>query len=132
MKKNKKLCAIIICMILVMGVTSIANAAWYSFNVKLPVNQGDVELPYIARASTSVNYFTIKVDSISDGLTDVRAWVESKVGANLSSNTKQVSVGTTNVRYTYVPTAGQNVKLNLDNPVKLTITPTVKGSWTPN
>lgn len=116
---------------LVLGLALSANAATASFTAKLPKNQGDTEVSTVARSTSASKNFCVKINSISNGFTHVRAWVEGTAGKNFSNPLEQISIGTAYINYTTVPAAGKNMILNLDNPVKSTTTPTVKGSWSP-
>jgi hypothetical protein len=134
MSLKKKILASVFAVALATSVLSIsAFAASDTINDLLPPNQGDTEVSTVARESSTVGYFTITIDSISGGYTSVRAWTEVGLfGNNCSSTNKSVGVGTTNCPYSDIPQAGENVTLNLDNPVYTTDTPRVIGSWTPN
>lgn len=137
MKKiNKKLFALMTMMVLTMGMatTVFAVVAWDSFDVKLPKNNKDKEVSTVKRSSgqNSKKYFTIDLSSIGKGYTSVCAWTESSTGSNYSNPSTQVNTGSKNVNYAKVPKKGKKVVLNLDNPVKTTVTPRIKGEWTPN
>ena len=112
-----------------------AVSAWDNFSKVLPGYNGDVETSCITRANTSSTkkYFTVKINSISNGFTAVRVWTENQYGWNFSSpSANTIGVGTSNLDYSTTPSRGDFVKLNLDNPVYTNSTPTVKGKWTPN
>lgn len=118
-----------------MASDSVNAQAWDSFSVKLPADRGDVEVSTVAKSS-STDYFTIDITSMSSG-SSVCAWTESRVtGNNYSDPARQidVSAGNTNVSYydSPSPSPGDDVVLNLDNPIFTSSTPTVSGEWTPN
>lgn len=119
-------------------ITANAFAASHSFSAILPAYQGDVEVSTVARSnsSNSVKYFSIKLTSIDQGYTHVRAWTEKTLGANLSDPYNQVradnSWWTVNYYADKEPSKGDNVTLNLDNPVYTSATVNVAGEWTPN
>lgn len=139
MKKTcKKLLggALAVAAVMTMSLTAFAasTVAWDDFSATLPKNQGDTEVSTVARsnsASTEKN-FTVNITSMPSGYTAVRAWTEKPAGANYSNPYKQIGSGESDVSYSTTPAQGKNVVLNLDNPVKTTKTPTVKGKWTPN
>lgn len=101
------------------------------FEGKLPKNQGDVKVSTIKKGN-KVEYFTITMTEI-DGFDRVCAWTEGSLGANYSSPFNQVHLDEEEtVAYDKVPKVGQNVSLNLDNPVKVDYTVKVAGSWNPD
>lgn len=129
---KQKLLLLLLACVIVASLSITAFAAWGPISVTLPISSKDEELPDIKRASSDVTYFTVEIESISDGFTHVRAWTENLLGVNLSSPSNEVGVGEEKVFYFDVPAINTRVKLNLDNPVSSTQTPFVKGSWTPN
>lgn len=135
-KTGKRLLAstMAVAAVMTMSLTAFAAVSWDSFSAKLPKNQGDTEVSTVARSnsSSSTNYFTIDITTMPSGYTAVRAWTEGKYGGNYSNPYNQVDGAETNVKYSKTPEKGKNITLNLDNPVKTTNTPTVKGKWTPN
>lgn len=130
---------LIVAMCLMFNVASFASgttSAWGDFSVHLPEHQGDIETPSIARVNntTTKKYFSLDHISIGSGYTAVRVWTEKAGGINLSSPTRSVGQGSCTCSYytNSVPSAGTNVRLNLDNPVDTYVEPRVAGSWTPN
>ena len=123
-------------LVLLMSMSLTVFAATTSFSGSLPARQGDTEISKVARENenTTKKYFTITISSLGTGTDKVRAWAETGAGINASSPYNQVGVTTTNVYYNTdsVPAKGTNVTLNLDNPVYMTTTVSVSGSWTPN
>ena len=136
-KTGKRLLAIsmAIMVVMTMSITAFAaTVATESFSVKLYEKQKDREVSTIARSnhSDTVTYATVTIDSIANDYTAVRAWMEKPAGANYSNPYTQIGIKKNKVNYSKVPDKGDNVVLNLDNPVYTTKTPLVKGSWTPN
>ncbi len=63
----------------------------------------------------------------------VCAWTEGSLGNNYSSTYVQVGVGNHTMAYDLsVPSVGDNVVLNMDNPVMTSDVVGVKGDWSPN
>ena len=138
MKTTKKLGTIVAAIAIVMctSISVLAASAWDDINDTLPSNQGDTEVSTVGRADPVNDHFNVIIDSITDGYTAVRAWTEKPIGGNYSNPYFQIDVNDPgymwNVYYSTLPALGANVVLNLDNPVSTTVTPTVKGKWTPN
>lgn len=85
------------------------------------------------RKATSTKNFSITIKSIGSGTDEVCAWTEGdSTGTNYSIPYNQVGVGTKSFSYTTQPKVGENVDLNLDNPVDIATSVKVTGSWTPN
>lgn len=109
-----------------------AFAASTRFSATLPAHQDDTEVSTVRKA-TNKKSFSITVYSIGSGTDQVCAWTEGdSTGINYSSPYNQVGVGTKSFSYTGQPQIGENVVLNLDNPVDLSTSVKVSGSWTPN
>lgn len=109
-------------------------AATTRFTGYLPAYQGDTEISTV-RKETSTAHFTIEMLVIDGTDTDkVCAWTEGdSTGYNYSSPYNQVAKGElTDIDYSHVPDIGENVVLNLDNPVSLDHTVAVGGDWSPN
>lgn len=122
----------ITCVVLAMCMSLTIFAAAADFSGKLAANQYDVEISTVRKEST-VKHFSIRFLTIGKGTTKVCAWAEQPItGYNYSSPYNQVGLGKTNVDYSTVPDVGDNVVLNLDNPVKLSYEVAVKGSWDPH
>ncbi|MDE7424626.1 MAG: hypothetical protein K2N51_13220 [Lachnospiraceae bacterium] len=122
----------ITCVALAMCMSLTIFAAAADFSTKLPANQGDVEISTIRKEST-VKHFCIRFQSIGKGTDKVCAWAEQPItGYNYSSPYNQVGEGLTSVKYSEVPAVGNNVLLNLDNPVKLSYEVAVTGRWCPH
>lgn len=134
MNKSKKALAIIISIFLIAAMSVTSIAAWASFTATLPKNSLNTEVSTVAKSGNGTKYFTIDIYSISDEFTSVRAWAENGFwGGNYSSSLTQIGVGTgQKINYSHVPDDGAHVTLNLDNPVRVEKTPTVKGRWNPN
>lgn len=140
MKKRVKVAAIATLAVSMLFAATSAFAATGKFSGKLPANQGDTEISTVARANaaTTVQYFSIKITSIGTGYTHVRAWTEKNGGLgtnpNLSDPYNQVKADNTyySVNYTTTPNKGDNVILNLDNPVNTSSQVDVSGEWSPN
>lgn len=142
MKFKDKMFGVIIATAIMMGTivtvfaaVSVQASAWDNINVQLPWLSGDAETGLVARVNTdsTVKYFSVDISSISGGYTAVRVWTENQFGFNFSDPTSNsISIGLKNINYSIVPKKGDLVKLNLDNPVMTSATPTVKGRWTPN
>ena len=128
---KKKIIALGIGCMMLLGMTMGVFAASATFSVNLPVKQGDTEVSTIKKEKTQ-DYFWVVINTIGSGTNKVCAWAEGDLGANLSSPTKQIAVGGHAINYTSIPNVGKRVTLNLDNPVYLTYTVAVTGSWTPN
>lgn len=81
-----------------------------------------------------VEYFSVKISSIGTGYSYVRAWTETSAGSNYSDPYEEVQADSKyhTIDYTTVPNKGNNVTLNLDNPVYTTSTVPVSGEWSPN
>lgn len=142
MKFKKRIFGVIIATALMMSITVTAFAAvsnqqspWANFNVTLPAHSWDAETGLVARvnSASTMKYFTVEIYGISGGYTAVRVWTENQFGFNFSNPlANSVGIGRRNINYATVPQAGDVVKLNLDNPVDTSATPTVRGRWTPN
>lgn len=134
MKKKIKLAIATLAVSMVTGTS--AFAATGTFDATLPAKQGDTEVSTVARANTSdvVEYFSIKISSIDSGYTAVRAWTEASAGSNYSDPYTEVRADGTyhTVDYLTTPNKGNNVTLNLDNPVYTTSSVSVSGEWSPN
>lgn len=115
-----------------------AFAATANFSGNLPANQGDTEISTVARANAAnvVTYFSVKVTSIATGYTAVRAFTETPGGTNLSDPYREMAANSAWHTESYyasdVPDPGDNVILNLDNPVITSSTVAVAGQWSPN
>ena len=122
-----------VAMVACMSITAMAATADFTGN--LPEKQGDTEISTVGRQDASVDHFTITISSLGSGTSSVRAWTEGSAGGNYSSPYNEASNGkTTNIKYyeNDLPKQGKNVTLNLDNPVYMSTTVYVSGSWTPN
>lgn len=130
-KKRVSIIAVISC-VLMLSLSLSAFAATANFSATLPKNQGDTEVSKVRKDGTT-SYFTITITSIGTGTDKVCAWTESDIlGTNYSNPSQQVAVETRNITYSKKPESGDNVVLNLDNPVNMSSTVAVKGSWSPN
>lgn len=137
MINGRKIFAIVLSVALIMAMSitafATANADQTDFAVNLPIFSNNKEVGKIAKADNSTDHFTISISSISMEFTKVRAWTEKPVGTNYSDPYEQIGVGDNQeMDYTTTPKKGDQVVLNLDNPVYSTSSPTVIGSWTPN
>ncbi len=136
MKKQSKL-AIITLSVGMLFATS-AFGATANFTGNLPANQGDNEISTVGRANNSnvYTYFKVKITSLDSGYTTVRAWTEKDGifgGGNYSSPYNEADLNVNeSISYDNVPSKGDNVVLNLDNPVSTSSTVSVEGNWTPN
>lgn len=133
MRKHSKLAIVTLAIAVLLG-TNVFAATDY-FDDTLPAKQGDTEVSTVGRANDRdvYKYFTIKITSLGSGYTSVRAWTEDSWGANLSDPYNEVDLNNSeNINYSVIPYKGDNVKLNLDNPVYSTSTVSVSGNWTPN
>lgn len=129
---NKKMMTDTLGCALAFGLTMTAFAASTSFSATLPAHQGDTEVSTVRKA-TSTKSFSITINSIGSGTDKVCAWTEGdSTGTNYSSPYNQVGIGTKSFSYTTQPVVGENVVLNLDNPVDIATSVKVTGSWTPN
>lgn len=134
MRNKKKLStAIIVGCLSAMCLSTTALGATKSFTAHLPKKRADREVSTVAKEKTT-GYFTVNIKSIAEGTDKVCAWTESDVlGVNYSSPYKQVGIETKNIDYNLEqPNKGDAVVLNLDNPISLSYTVKVTGSWTPN
>lgn len=117
--------------VLAFDLTMTAFAAYTGFSATLPAHQGDTEVSTVRRASNAT-HFTITVDSIDNG-TNVCPWTAGdSTDKNYSSPYTQAGVETKDTSYAKLPNIGENVVLNLDNPVDLPTFVKVSSSWTPN
>lgn len=140
MKKKVKVAATATLAVSMLFFATSAFAATAKFTGKLPANQGDTEVSTVARSNdtSAVKYFSIKITSIGTGYTHVRAWTEKNgdwgTKPNLSDPYNQVKADNIyhTVDYTTVPNKGDNVILNLDNPVNTSSQVDVAGEWSPN
>lgn len=129
---NRKLMTATLGCALAFGLSITAFAASANFSATLPANQGDTEVSTVRKATDAKN-FTITIDSIGTGTDEVCAWTEGDItGSNYSNPYNQVGIGTEDLPYTKQPKIGENVVLNLDNPVNIPTSVDVSGSWTPN
>ena len=129
---NKKMMTATLGCALAFGLTMTAFAASTSFSATLPAHQGDTEVSTVRKA-TSTKSFSITINSIGSGTDTVCAWTEGdSTGTNYSSPYNQVGIETKSFSYTTQPEIGENVVLNLDNPVDIATSVKVTGSWTPN
>lgn len=135
MKIKKAITGTIVSMALVMCMSLsvfAATTATASFSVELPKKQGDAEVSKVRKATETV-YFTVTINSIGTGTDKVCVWTEGdSTGYNFSDPSKQVGLGPNAIFYTHVPDVGENVVLNMDNPVYLDYTVAVTGSWDPH
>ena len=107
-------------------------AATTEFNGKLPTYQGDIEISTV-RKEASTEYFSITMTYFGSGTDKVCAWTEGdSTGYNYSSPYNQVGLESKDIDYSHVPDIGENVVLNLDNPVSVNYTVWVAGKWSPN
>ena len=133
MVKSKKIISLILIMSSVAIFSTSVFAATASFSGILPKYQGDTEVSVVRRASDNTGYFTIRVDSIQYGTNSVCAWTEGSWGGNYSNPYNQAGIGDKrNISYSTPPAKGENVILNLDNPVNVDYTVEVSGIWSPN
>lgn len=116
-----------------MASESVDELVWDSFDAYLPDYRGDIEVSTVAKADSATEKFHIEFSQYTTGLTHVCAWTESPAGTNYSDPANQVSTSTGGSvsYYTSSPSAGDNVVLNLDNPVSESSNPHVVGEWTP-
>lgn len=129
---KKKIASITLSCALMLGLSITAFAASGNFTATLPAHQEDTEVSTI-RKETEAKTFSITVDSIGSGTDKVCAWTEGdSTGSNYSSPYNQVGIETKDISYTTQPKVGENVVLNLDNPVSIATSVKVTGSWTPN
>lgn len=129
---KKRLVSMMMFLILTISISTMAFAASDYFDVTVPGQQGDVEVSTV-RKERSTAYFTIELQSLSTGTTCLCAWTESKTfGKNYSNPYYQVECIEEDVPYTNTPAVGENVVLNLDNPVYTIIGVYAQGTWTPN
>lgn len=129
---KKKIISITLSCAVVLGLSITAFAASGDFAATLPAHQGDTEVSTI-RKETEAKNFSITIDSIGTGTDKVCAWTEGDTtGSNYSSPYNQVGVESKDISYTTQPKVGENVVLNLDNPVNISTSVEVVGSWTPN
>lgn len=134
MRNKKRLStAIIVGCLSAMCLSTTALGATKSFTAHLPKNRADIEVSTISKAKTT-EYFTLTIKSIAEGTDKVCAWTEGdSLGINYSSPYVQVGIESRNIDYNLKqPKKGEAVVLNLDNPVSLSYTVKVTGSWTPN
>lgn len=133
MMKRKAL-QLMLLVVLVFSITTVALGAEQRFSANLPRNQGDIEVSTVRKA-TSEDTFMINMYSIGTGITTVCVWTEKDalIKRNYSSPYFQVGVGRTDGDYDILqPAVGDNVILNLDNPVVMSTTVSVSGIWSPN
>lgn len=132
-KKKKFSISVLACVALAICMSLSAFAATAPFTGYLPANQGDTEISTV-RKETSTNYFSIHIYILGDATNKVCAWTEGdSTGYNYSSPYNQVEVyEPTDIKYTHVPDIGENVVLNLDNPVDISSSVIVAGEWSPN
>lgn len=129
---NKKMITVPLGCVFAFGLTMTAFAVSTNFTANLPAHQGDTEVSTVRKA-TEEKDFSITIDSIQDGTNQVCVWTEGdSTGKNYSSPYNQVGKETKSIPYTTQPSIGENVVLNLDNPVDIETSVKVTGSWTPN
>lgn len=133
-KSKRKTITAIFTFALVMCLSITVFAATTTFSGSLPANQGDTEISKVRKANSTTKYFTITISSIGKGTNKVCAWTEGSWGGNYSSPYNQVGIGTKSFSYykNDYPKKGDNVILNLDNPVYMSSTVSVSGSWNPH
>ena len=118
--------ALIVCLSL--SVSAMAAFMYdYEFSGTLPARQGDTEVAHVRRG-TENDTWHFELQTATAGLKKVHAWTEGGLGDNYSSPSKTFSVGSGySVDYDVkVPSDGQNVYLNLDNPNSVAYTVDVK------
>ena len=134
MKNKKRLYATAAALVMMFTLCMSVYAAWDDFTISLPTAQGDYELPRVQKTST-ITCFSVKITDIgttSDDYDTVMVWTEKPSGDNYSSATYEAGLGKSNPPYDeQVPEVGDNVVLNMDNPIYTTDTPVVSGEWTP-
>lgn len=129
---NRKLMTATLGCALAFGLSITAFAASTNFTANLPAHQGDTEVSTVRKA-TDTKSFSVTIDSIGSGTDKVCVWSEGdSTGKNYSSPYNQVGVETKSISYTTQSKVGENVVLNLDNPVDMATSVKVTGSWTPN
>lgn len=129
---KRKLFSIIFGCILVLGLSITVFAATTSFTATIPAHQGDTETSTV-RKESDTGYFSITIEFIGTGTDKLNAWTEGdSTGTNYSSPYNQVGLESKNITYTLLPKIGENVVLNLDNPVDLVQVLTASGNWSPN
>ena len=129
---KRKFLSILLSCALVLSLSITAFAASTSFSATIPAHQGDTEVSKV-RKETNEGSFSITVDFLSTGTDKICAWTEGdSTGTNYSSPYNQVGKETKSFDYTNQPKIGENVVLNLDNPVDSSLAATARGSWTPN
>ncbi|WP_289137373.1 hypothetical protein [uncultured Brevibacillus sp.] len=133
MKKKSKFAIAVMTIGMLLGTS--AYAATANFEGKLPANQGDTEISTVGRTNKpdAFKYFNIKITSLDSEYTSVRAWTEGWTGSNYSNPYNEAELNViTQIAYDSVPSKGDNVTLNLDNPVYTSSSVAVKGNWNPN
>lgn len=119
-----------ICVMLVLGMSTAVFAATTNFSTTLPQYQQDREVSTVRRGTES-DSFKIHISSINGGTDKVCVWTEKPGGGNYSNPYEQVGVQAKYIKYSSLPKVGDNVVLNMDNPVYTSTLVTVSGSWDP-
>lgn len=128
-KKNPKLLTGILGASIVLGSLGISASAasWYS---DLERWSGASEISTLKKSTDTKNYY-MKVDYVGAHYDSVEHWIESKtLGKNYSVHTvtkegKSASPNST-------ASKGDNVVLNVKNPVSVRVQVEASGSWSPN
>lgn len=142
MKRTKKVLLVMTCFVMAfaLAVSAYAVRSWEDFSASLPSNQGDTEVSTIAVSDPSVGHMEVTLYTMTNGYDSVRAWGEkSSFGhPNVSDPYDVISLQYQGINWNiyYYSSAdieqGDNIVLNLDNPIYTEFRPIVTGRWTPN
>lgn len=142
MKRTKKVLLVMTCFVMAFALafSAYAVSSWEDFSASLPSNQGDTEVSTIALSDPSVGHMNVILYTMTNGYDSVRAWGEkSSFGhPNVSDPYDVINLQYQGINWNiyYYSSAnigqGDNIILNLDNPINTEFRPIVTGKWTPN
>ena len=120
-----------------LGICSAFLGGFFSFPSD---KSGDTEVSTIAVSDPSVGHMEVTLYTMTNGYDSVRAWGEkSSFGhPNVSDPYDVISLQYQGINWNiyYYSSAdieqGDNIILNLDNPIYTEVRPIVTGRWTPN
>ena len=131
---NKKLIGLSLAIVVCLSLSISAFALPYGCTGILPAKQGDEEISTVTKETNADTWLVeVSVTDTEYEVQRVHAWTERGLDVNCSSPSRTISVGKEAVMDydRIVPSVGENVTLNVDNPSYVSYTVEIEGSWSP-